>query len=110
MARKTKKMEKVEETKLDGKSLEEVLPVMMTTLGLSATAEEFGVSKATLGYWLLKLGITIVRVALVEGEAVIVRRQGNIITITPSEAPPGEPKQINDLREGVRDLRRAAAS
>jgi len=41
---------------------------------LSATAEELGVSKATLGYWLLKLGINVRRVALAPGETLEVKR------------------------------------
>ena len=34
--------------------LERLLPEMVNEIGLSSTAEELGVSKATLGYWLLK--------------------------------------------------------
>ena len=47
---------------------------MVTENGLSATADELGVSKATLGYWLLKLGINVQRVALAPGEFIEVRR------------------------------------
>ena len=43
---------------------------------LSATADELGVSKATLGYWLLKLGINVRRVALAPGETLEVKRIG----------------------------------
>ena len=57
MARKTKKMAAVEERL--HQPLEKVLPEMVTEQGLSATADELGVSKATLGYWLLKLGINV---------------------------------------------------
>ena len=42
--------------------------------GISATAEELKVSKATLGYWLLKLGINVRRVALAPGETLEVKR------------------------------------
>ena len=47
---------------------------MVTEKGLSASAEELGVSKATLGYWLLKLGINVRRVALAPGESLEVKR------------------------------------
>ena len=70
--RKTKKMIAVEEK--FKQPLEEMLPPMVTENGLSATADELGVSKATLGYWLLKLGINVQRVALAPGEFIEVRR------------------------------------
>ena len=70
--RKTKKMIAVEER--FKQPLEEILPPMVTENGLSATADELGVSKATLGYWLLKLGINVQRVALAPGEFIEVRR------------------------------------
>ena len=72
MTRKTKKMIAVEE-KLH-QPLEQVLPQMVTDKGLSSTADELGVSKATLGYWLLKLGITVRRVALAPGETIEIKR------------------------------------
>lgn len=74
MARKTKKMLLVEEK--FRQPLERILPEMVTDRGLSSTAEELGVSKATLGYWLLKLGIDVRRVALAPGESLEVRRTG----------------------------------
>ncbi len=74
MTRKTKKMAAVEE-KLR-QPLEKILPEMVTDQGLSATADELGVSKATLGYWLLKLGINVKRVALAPGETLEVKRTG----------------------------------
>jgi len=61
MNRKTKKMMAVEEK--FHQSLENMLPEMVTENGLSSTADELGVSKATLGYWLLKLGITVRRIS-----------------------------------------------
>ena len=70
--RKTKKMIAVEER--FKQPLEEMLPPMVTENGLSATADELGVGKATLGYWLLKLGINVQRVALAPGEFIEVRR------------------------------------
>ena len=72
MARKTKKMQAVE-NKIN-QPLERVLPEMVTDQGLSATADALGVSKATLGYWLLKLGIDVRRVALAPGETLEIKR------------------------------------
>ncbi len=62
MARKTKLMQRVE--KEFSRPLENLLPEKVNEVGLSATAEELGVSIATLGYWVLKLGINVRRVAL----------------------------------------------
>ena len=72
MARKTKLMQRVEDSYQRG--LERLLPEMVNEKGLSVTAEELGVSKATLGYWLLKLGINVRRVALAPGETLEVKR------------------------------------
>ena len=72
MRRKTKKMVAVEE-RFDV-PLEKMLPPLVTENGLSATAEQIGVSKATLGYWLLKLGIDVQRIALAPGDTLEVRR------------------------------------
>jgi hypothetical protein len=70
--RKTKKMIAVEER--FQQPLEVMLPPLVTENGLSATAEELGVSKATLGYWLLKLGINVQRIALAPGETIEVKK------------------------------------
>ena len=72
MARKTKLMKRVETD--HQRALERLLPEMVNELGLSETAEELRVSKATLGYWLLKLGINVRRVALAPGETLEVKR------------------------------------
>ncbi len=72
MARKTKLMQRVESA--HQRPLERLLPEMVNELGLSETASELGVSKATLGYWLLKLGINVRRVALAPGETLEVKR------------------------------------
>ena len=72
MARKTKLMQRVE--KEHQRPLERLLPEMVNEYGLSTTAEELGVSKATLGYWLLKLGINVRRVALAPCETLEVKR------------------------------------
>ena len=73
MARKkTKKMLIVEAkfAKPAGKTLEELLAELVTENGLSGTADYLGVSKATLGYWLLKLDIIVKRVALLPGQRI----------------------------------------
>ncbi|MCH2312327.1 MAG: hypothetical protein MK362_07595 [SAR202 cluster bacterium] len=72
MARKTRLMQQVEERYRQ--PLERLLPEMINENGLSATAAELEVSKATLGYWLLKLGINVRRVALAPGETLEVKR------------------------------------
>ena len=72
MARKTKLMQRVE--KEFQRPLERLLPEKVNEIGLSSTAEELGVSKATLGYWLLKLGINVQRVALAPGETLEIKR------------------------------------
>ena len=72
MARKTKLMLRVE--KQHDRLLEELLPERVNDIGLSATAEELGVSKATLGYWLLKLGISVRRIAVSPNEVVEIRK------------------------------------
>ncbi len=74
MNRKTKKMLAVEE--IFQRSLEDMLPQMVTDNGLTGAADELGVSKATLGYWLLKLRIDVRRVALAPGETIEVKRAG----------------------------------
>lgn len=72
MVRRTKMMLKVEAK--FRQPLEELLPEMVTDYGLSATADELGVSKATLGYWLNKLHIDTRRIALGPGDTVEVKR------------------------------------
>jgi hypothetical protein len=60
--KKSKKMLQIE--KKYRRSLERLLPELINDNGLTATADELGIGKALLGYWLLKLQITVVRVAL----------------------------------------------
>ena len=72
MARKTNLMQRVEDAYQ--RPLERLLPEMVNEKGLSVTAQELEVSKATLGYWLLKLGINVRRVALAPGETLEVKR------------------------------------
>ena len=52
MLKKSKKMIEVEGS--IGKPLEEVLPTLVTELGLTGAAKKLGLGKATLNYWLLK--------------------------------------------------------
>ncbi len=73
MARKTKLMAQVERAH-NNQPLERLLPQLINEQGLTATAMALGVSKATLGYWLLKLGINVRRVALAPGESLEVKR------------------------------------
>ena len=54
--------------------LESVLPEMVNDLGLTGAAKKLNVTKATLSYWLLKLGIRIRRVALSPGETIEIKR------------------------------------
>jgi hypothetical protein len=72
MARKTRLMQTVENR--FKQPLERLLPEMINEQGLTATAQTLEVSKATLGYWLLKLGINVRRVALAPGESLEVKR------------------------------------
>lgn len=70
--RKTKLMKRVEES--HQRPLEKLIPEMMDTKTLTETARELGVSKATLGFWLLKLGINVRRVALAQGDSIEIKR------------------------------------
>ncbi len=72
MARRPRLMEAVE--KRYSRPLERLLPEMVNEKGITGTAEELGVSKSTVSYWLLKLGISVKRVALAPGETLEVKR------------------------------------
>ncbi len=72
--RKTKLMRSVEEN--HGRQLESLVPDLVNEMGMSRAASHLGVSPATLGYWMLKMGIQYRRVALADGETIEVRRQG----------------------------------
>ena len=74
-SRKTRKMLAVEER--FRQPLEKILPEMVTEQGLTATADYLGVSKATLGYWLLKFRIDVRRVALAPGDSLQITRLDN---------------------------------
>lgn len=72
--RKTKLMRSVEEK--HGQPLESLVPHLVNDVGMSRAAAQLGVSPATLGYWMLKMGIQYRRVALADGETIEVRRPG----------------------------------
>ena len=72
MPRKSPKMLRVE--RRFRRPLEQMLPEMVTEHGVTDTAKRLGMSKATLNYWLLKLGIRVVRIALAPGETYEIRR------------------------------------
>ena len=74
MVRKTPKMLDVEK-KLK-RPLEKALPELINDHGLTGAANMLGVSKATLGYWLLKFQISVRRVALAPGDQIEVKRVG----------------------------------
>ena len=72
MVKKTAKM--LEAEKRVKRPLEKALPELMNELGLTGAAKRLGVSKATLGYWLLKYQIIVRRVALSPGDQLEVKR------------------------------------
>lgn len=72
MVRKTTLMRRVE--KEQQRPLEKLLSEMLNEHGLSSTARELGISKPTLNYWLLKLGIVVKQVALAPGETLEIKR------------------------------------
>lgn len=72
MPRKSAKMLEVE--KRLKRQLEDLLPEMVTEVGITETANRLRLSKATLNYWLLKLQIRVVRIALRPGESYEIRR------------------------------------
>ena len=45
-------------------SLETLIPELVNEHGLTDAAELMGISKAGLGYWMLKMGISIQRIAV----------------------------------------------
>ena len=59
--------------------LENLLPKLVDENegSLSATAEYIGVSKATFGYWLMKMGITVRKVLVIQGQTIKVVRDGD---------------------------------
>ena len=74
MVRKTRLMRQVEDHYQ--RPLEKLLPEMYNEKGLPAMADELGISRGTLWYWLLKFGIHLRRVAIAPGETLEVKRSG----------------------------------
>jgi len=70
--RKTKKMLYVE--KRIHRPLERAIPEMLNEEGFTETAKQLKLSKATLNYWMLKLGIEVRRGALAPGEEIEIKR------------------------------------
>ena len=70
--RKSSKMLTVE--KRHRRELEDLLPEMVNEYGLTDTAKRLGLSKATLGYWMLKFQIRVERVALKPNEEIRIER------------------------------------
>lgn len=71
MIRKTKKMTQIEERV--GMPLSDYLIEQLPRVGLSECADQLGVSKATLGYWILKFQLRRETVVLRPGEEAFVR-------------------------------------
>ena len=73
---KSSSMLSVEEA--HGERLELLIPRLINTVGLSGAAETLGISKSSLNYWCMKLGIVRQLVALVPGERVEIRGKHQI--------------------------------
>jgi hypothetical protein len=74
MQKKSSLMRRVEREQ--GRTLEELIPSLVNQHGLSGAADVLQVSKSTLGYWLLKLGLRMERVVVAPGQrATAVREQ-----------------------------------
>ena len=65
VVRKSKLMRQVEER--FGEPLESLLPKMFNERGWAGTAVALGISKPSVGYWMLKLGIRVKMVVLEPG-------------------------------------------
>ena len=71
-SKKTAKMLGVE--KKFKRELEKIIPELVNELELTGAANQLGVGKATLSYWMLKLGIQFRKVALAPGENIEIKR------------------------------------
>jgi len=70
---KVKKSRKMQSIEISwGEPLEYLLPRLINETNQSGAADKIGISRATLTYWLLKLGVVVERVALAPGETVAV--------------------------------------
>ena len=72
--RKTKLMRNVEAQ--FQRPVESLVPELVNEHGLTQAANHLGVSAATLGYWMLKMGIRYRRVAVTADETIEVKRPG----------------------------------
>ena len=70
--KKTEKMLTLE--RRHDQELEDLLPEMVNEHGLTETAKRLDLSKATLGYWMLKFQIRVERVALRPNEEIRIER------------------------------------
>ena len=70
--KKTAKMLQVE--RKIRRPLERAVPELVNEHGLTGAGKRLGISKATLSYWMLKLGIQMRHVALAPGETIEVKR------------------------------------
>ena len=68
---KTPAMLQIEEAREE--RLETLIPRLINTLGPTGTDRELGISKSSINYWCMKLGIVRQMVALVPGERVEIR-------------------------------------
>lgn len=73
MARKkTRLMRQIEEKY--HRPLEKLLPEMYNEKGLPGMAEEMGISRSTIWYWLMRYGVSVQRVALAFDEVLEVKK------------------------------------
>ena len=70
--RKSAKMRQVEQER--GRPIECLLANRVQEVGMSAASDELGISKASISYWLMKLDVTVERVALLPGDIVEIKR------------------------------------
>ena len=73
---KTSAMLHVEE--VHGERLELLIPRLINSVGLSKAADEMGISKSSMNYWCMKLGIVRQLVALIPGQRVEIRGKTHI--------------------------------
>ena len=72
MTKKTKLMLRVEQQ--IGQPLETALPRLISEQGVTDTASQLRVSKATINYWMMKLNIHVQRIAITREDSIIVKR------------------------------------
>ena len=58
---------------IHGERLELLIPRLINSVGITKAAGELGISKSSINYWCMKLGIRRQMVALVPGERVEIR-------------------------------------